>query len=164
MYCLPVRPGTHRVGVANRPTSPGRPVLTTLPQPLLGSLLGTEDVFLHLPGRQPRMELDRNRNTIEEDNVGRHPSPPHGKRRHFRVLPYRTPARQDTGLGAWPRSGPGHSVAERGRAEVSQSRVGGHLEHNQNPRERSKADWAHPLPRGFHRNKPAYKPRAGIWE
>lgn len=46
--------------------------------------------------------LDQKRNTFEQDDEGNY-SPPMG--RLLRRLPYRTLARQDTGLGVRPRSG-----------------------------------------------------------
>lgn len=64
-------------------------------------------------------ELVRKGNIIEEDDKGHRF--PHRRTSVPPPLPYGSPARQDTGLGAWPRSGEGQGRAGQGGRTGQQS-------------------------------------------
>lgn len=115
MYSMSVYPGTRRV-VADRPSSPRGPALNTYPRPgrpFLGKADRHKGLLFTPAPTLTSMKLDQKRNTFEQDDEGK-PFPTNGP--DSRPLPYRTLARQDTGLGVRPRSGRGR--AGQGRAET----------------------------------------------
>lgn len=108
MHSTPVYPGTRRV-VADRPSSPRGPALNNYPRPgraFLGKADRHKGLLFTPAPTLTSMKLDQKRNTFEDDDEGK-PFSTNGP--DSRPLPYRTLARQDTGLGVRPRSGRGRA-------------------------------------------------------
>lgn len=133
MHSTPVYPGTRRV-VADRPSSPRGPAFTTSPRPSLGKADRHKGLLFTPAPTLTSMKLDQKRNTFEQDDEGKPFPTTNGP--DSRPLPYRTLARQDTGLGVRPRSGRGRAGQkhEMTGQEKGNLCLADHLEPKPNPR------------------------------